>query len=55
MLTIGFRNLFIHTFLGEEEDNHQGNPTHTVGDLEMMISTNELYKKRGKGPSEKSS
>jgi hypothetical protein len=54
MLTMGFSNSFIHTVLGEEEDNHLGNPTHTVGDLETVLSTNELYKQRGKGPSEKS-
>jgi hypothetical protein len=54
MLTMGFCSSFIHTFLGEEEDNKVGNPTHTVGDLEMVLSTNELYKQRGKGPSEKS-
>jgi hypothetical protein len=32
-----------------------GNPTHFAGDLDMVLSTNELYKQRGKGPSEKSS
>jgi nucleoside-triphosphatase THEP1 len=54
MLTVGFSSSFIHTVLGEEEDNNLGNPTHTTGDLEMVLSTNELYKQRGKGPSEKS-
>ena len=53
MLTVGFSNSFIHTVLREEEDNHLGNPTHTAGDLEMILSTNELYKHRGKGPNEK--
>jgi hypothetical protein len=43
MLTMGFNNSFIQTILGEEEDNHLGNPTHTAGDLDMVLSTNELY------------
>jgi len=55
MLTMGFSNSFIHTVLGGEEENNMGNPTHTVGDLETVLSINELYKHRGKGPSEKSS
>jgi hypothetical protein len=55
MLTIIFSNSFIHIVLGEEEDNNLGNPTHIVGDLEMVLSTNELYKQREKGPKEKSS
>jgi hypothetical protein len=54
MLTVGFSNSFIHTDLGEEEDNNLGTPIHTVGDLEMVLSTNEFYKQKGKGPSEKS-
>jgi hypothetical protein len=54
MLILGFSSSFIHTILEEEEDNNLGNPTHTVGDLEMVLSTNELYKQRGKGPSKKS-
>jgi hypothetical protein len=54
ILTIGFSNLFIHTVLVEEEYNHQGNLTHIAGDLETMLSTNELYKQIGKGPSKKS-
>jgi hypothetical protein len=54
MLTMGFRNSFIHTVLVEKEDNHLGSPTHTIGDLETVLSTNELYKQRGKGPIEKS-
>jgi hypothetical protein len=54
MLTVGFSNSFIHTVLGEEEDNHPRNPTHTAGNLEMVLSTNELYKQRGKGTDEKS-
>jgi hypothetical protein len=52
MLTIGFRNSFINTDLGEEEDNNLGNPAHTVGDLETVLNTNEFYNHRGKGPSE---
>jgi hypothetical protein len=30
-------------------------PTLTVGDLDMVLSTNEFYKQKGKGPIEKSS
>jgi hypothetical protein len=52
MLTMGFSSSFIHTVLGEEEDNNLGNPTNIAGDLETVLSTNELYKHRGKGPSE---
>jgi hypothetical protein len=54
MLAVGFNNSFIHIVLSEEEDNNLGAPTHNVGDLEMILSTNEFYKKKGKGPSEKS-
>jgi hypothetical protein len=54
MLTMSFSSSFIHTILGEEEYNNLGNPTHIVDDLEMVLSTNELYKQRGKSPSEKS-
>jgi hypothetical protein len=54
MLKVGFSSSFIHIVLGEEEDNNLGNPTHIVGDLETILSTNKLYKQRGKGPSEKS-
>jgi len=49
-LTVGFINSFIHIVLGEEENNHLGNPTHIVGDLETVLGTNELSKQRGKGP-----
>jgi hypothetical protein len=52
MLTIGFRNSFIHTVLGEEEDNNLGAPIHTAGDLETILNTNEFYKQKGKSPSE---
>jgi hypothetical protein len=55
MLTVGFSNSFIHTVLGEEEDNNLGTPIHIVGDLETVFSTNEFYKHKGKGPNEKSS
>jgi hypothetical protein len=30
-------------------------PVHEAGDLETVLSTNEFYKKKGKGPSERSS
>jgi hypothetical protein len=54
MLAVGFKNSFIHTVLNEEEDIHLGSPTHNVGDLEMILSTNEFYKQKGKGPNDKS-
>jgi len=44
MLIVGFRNLFIHTNLGEEEDNKLGTLIQTIGDLEIILSTNEFYK-----------
>jgi len=54
MLSVGFSNAFIHTILSEEEDNNLGAPAHNVGDLEIVLSTNEFYQQKGKGPSEKS-
>jgi hypothetical protein len=54
MLAVGFNNSFLHIVLSEEEDNNLGAPAHNVGDLEMVLSTNEFYKQKGKGPSEKS-
>jgi hypothetical protein len=54
MLVVGFRNSFIHIFLGEEEDNNLGSPTHNVVYLEMILNTNEFYKQKEKGPSKKS-
>jgi hypothetical protein len=50
MLAVGFNNSFIHTFLSEEEYNNLGPPSYNVGDLETLLSTNEFYKKKGKGP-----
>jgi hypothetical protein len=46
-------NSFIHTILSEEEDTNLGSPTHNVGDLETILSTNEFHKKKGKGSNEK--
>jgi hypothetical protein len=54
MFSVGFNNSFIHTILSEEEDNNFGAPAHNVGDLETILSTNEFYKKKGKGPSKNS-
>jgi hypothetical protein len=54
MLALGFRNPFIHTFLGEEEDNNLGAPTLNDGNLETIRNTNKFYKQKGKGPSNKS-
>jgi hypothetical protein len=44
ILAVGFINSFIHTLLGEEEDNNLGTPTQNASDLEMVLSTNEFYK-----------
>jgi hypothetical protein len=44
MLAVGFRNSFIHIFLGEEQDNNMGAPTVNAGDLETILSTNKFYK-----------
>jgi hypothetical protein len=54
MLFVEFNNSFIHTILNEEEENNQCAPMHNSRDLEIVRSTNDLYKKKGKGPSEKS-
>jgi hypothetical protein len=54
MLAVGFINLFIHIILNEEEDNTQSSLVHNAGDLETILNTNEFYKKKGKGPSERS-
>jgi hypothetical protein len=48
MLAVGFSNSFIHTVLGEEENYKLGAPTHNVGDLETVHSTNKFYKQKGK-------
>jgi hypothetical protein len=53
ILVVGFNISFIHIVLSEAEDNNLGAPAHNVGDLEIVLSTNEFYKKKGKGPSEK--
>jgi hypothetical protein len=55
MMLVGFNNSFICTIFSEEDDNNLGAPVHNVDDLEKILSTNEFYKKKGKGPSEKSS
>jgi hypothetical protein len=55
MLSVGFNNFFIQTTLNEEEEgNNQSTLVHEAGDLEKILSTNELYKKKGKGHSERS-
>jgi hypothetical protein len=54
MLAVRFSNSFIHTIMSEEENNNLGSPAHNAGGLETILSTNEFYKKKGKGLSEKS-
>jgi hypothetical protein len=53
LLGIGFSNSFINTTLNEDGYNASGIPSHDTGDLETILSTNESYKKRGKGSGEK--
>jgi hypothetical protein len=53
MIVVGFNNSFIHIVLSEEEDNNLSAHIHNVGDLKMILSTNEFYKKKGNGPNEK--
>jgi hypothetical protein len=52
-LLVGFNNSFIHIILNEEEDNTQSAHVHNAGDLETILSTNEFYKQKGKGPTER--
>jgi hypothetical protein len=54
MLSVRLKNSFFHNVIGEEEDNKLDSPTHNVGYLETILNTNEFYKHRRKGPSEKS-
>jgi hypothetical protein len=56
MISVGFSNSFIQNNLNEEEykGSNQSTHVHEAGDLETILSTNELYKQRGKGPSERS-
>jgi hypothetical protein len=55
LLVVGFYNSFINTILNQDGDNASGTPTRNIDDLETILSTNESYKQRGKGPGEKSS
>jgi hypothetical protein len=55
MLLVGFNNSFIQTIFNEEEEGKiQRTPVHNVSVLETLLSSNDLYKQRGKGPSERS-
>jgi hypothetical protein len=55
MILVGFSNSFIQTILNEEEEgNNQSTHVHNVGDLKALLSNNDFYKQRGKGPSERS-
>jgi hypothetical protein len=47
MLSVGFNNSFIQTTFNEEEEgNNQSIHVDKAGDLETILSTNELYKKK---------
>jgi hypothetical protein len=54
MLSIGFSNTFIQTILSEEEEevNIQSTLVHNSSGLETLLSSDDLYKKKGKIPSE---
>jgi hypothetical protein len=54
LLAFGLNNSFFQRHLSENRDTNEKTPASDVGDLETMKSTTELYKKHGKGPSEKS-
>jgi hypothetical protein len=55
MLSVGFSNSFIKTILNEEEEgNIQSTHVHDNGYLETLLRSNDFYKKRGKGPSDRS-
>jgi hypothetical protein len=54
MLSVGFSNSFIHIILSEEEDNNLSAHDYNADDLEIVLSTNDFYKQKRKGPSEKS-
>jgi len=54
MLSVGFSNSSIQTILNEEEGNNQSTHLHDVGDLETLLNINDFYKKKRKGPSERS-
>jgi hypothetical protein len=40
--------------MNEDGDNDLGTPACNIGDLEIILNTNESYKQKGKGPGEKS-
>jgi hypothetical protein len=55
MQSMGFSNYFIQNVLSEEEEvNFQNTHVHETGDLETLLSSNDLYKQKGKSTGEKS-
>jgi hypothetical protein len=49
MLSIGFNKYFIQNVLSEEEEfNSQSTHLHNFGDLEILLSSNDFYKQKGK-------
>jgi hypothetical protein len=46
LLAVGFNNSFINAILNEDRDNVSGTPTRDVGDLEMILNTNDSYKQK---------
>jgi hypothetical protein len=54
MQSVGFSNAFTQTIIfGEEEGNTQDTLVQPIDDIEIVISTTDQHKKKGKGPNEK--
>jgi hypothetical protein len=54
LLVVGFNNSFTKTILNEDKYKTLGIPSHDNGNLETVLNTNDSYKKKRKGPGEKS-
>jgi hypothetical protein len=55
MLSIGFSNPFIQIVSSEEEEvNSESTHVNKYGNLETLLSNNDICKKKGKGPNERS-
>jgi hypothetical protein len=54
LMAVGLSNYFVNVILNEDGDNVSGTPARDTSDLETILSTNESYKRKGKGSDEKS-
>jgi hypothetical protein len=54
LLVVGFNNYFINIILNEDKDNASGSPSHETSDMETILITNGLYKKKQEIMGEKS-